>query len=539
MDKRGKKSILLALPMLSGNLLFFSIPFFWIVYMSFTFGLDRQWVGVRHYVELLSNPTFQLASVNTVKYATISIPILILISLLSALIIKRTGRLGRMLLFTLLIPMTIPSSGVAVLLQALSSGNGPVGKFVLKTVLHTEPLVNSPALFGIYVFIYIWRNIGCTTLIFFIALLSIPKTYYNNARVDGAGTIRRFLSITLPQLGPSFFLTSLISIMRLFESFRDMLVISGTHPINNVYMLQHFIYNNLKNINLARLSTATILLFLPIFLVILCLSPTIKRLLLAKGFLQINQSAYMERNRVKVVHFIPVLALMIVSSFPLAYFIQGSIGEWSRLFTDQITYLLRFANSMLLTIPILIGNICIACAAGFCYAKLRFRFHAALLFIMTLSALLPLHVTLSPNYIVLDRLKLIGSYSALIIPQLFAPRSVFYMTLIFSNISTSMIRSARVDGAGVMNLLCRVAVPNSKFGILSIALLTFIDTWNMVEQPMAFLSTIQKYPLAVYLSTVENSANPVLHALTVISMLPALVLLFLAVKLFKTARRHS
>lgn len=539
MDKVGKNGIFLALPMLFGNALFFLFPFLWVVIISLTFGVNRQWIGLQNYQELLSNPMFKIAVVNSFKFIAISIPLLLILSMLSALLVKRLGRYGLQLMFIMLMPLVMPSSAVTSLLQTIFSNNSVICQIIFKTRLLPESWVDSPSLFGVYICLYIWRNIGFITLMFFISLSSIPKTYYTSAKIDGSTPFRCFLNITLPQLSPAIILTSLISLMRIFDSFRDMLLISGAHPNNAVYMLQHFIYNNFKNMNLARLSSASLLLFIPIFLIILCISPINQRLLFDKGFLDINRALEFERHRLKAPYIAFSIALIAVTLSPFMYYIFKSIGEWNLLFTDKRVYLSRFANSILFSMTILIGNTCMVCAAGFCLAKLRFKGRSLLLFIMTLSALLPIHVTLAPNYIILEKLSLIDSYGALIIPQLFAPRGVFFIMLVFSSIPNGVINAARVDGAGSLNLIRRVALPNSLFGLISVMLLIFIDSWNMVEQPMAFLLSTQKYPLAVYLSVIEDSAKPVLHSLTVLSMLPTTLLLCFCAKLFVNTQKAS
>jgi len=536
MDTKKQNGQFLVFPMAIGNLVFYSIPFVWIIYVSFTFGLDRLWVGLDNYKELISNPTFQLAAVNTFKYIIVSIPLLLMSSLLTALLVQRLGRAGLLLLFALLLPMVMPSSAVSAIANVLFAEDGAINRCIESIGLAPVLWLDSKALFSVFVCVYLWRNIGCASLMFFLALSSIPKTYYNTAKIDGANSFRRFLNITLPQLGPAFFLTSLISFMRLFDSFRDMLLMCGTYPNKSAYMLQHFIYNNFRSLNLSRLSTASLLLFLPIFIAALYLSSSNQKMIALKGFLQINPNTTLETRRINPALYLPTLVLISAALFPFAYFLINSVKEWGIFFTEQYAYLSRFVNSMLLALAILAGNTCIACAAGFSLAKLRFRGRAVFYFIMILTALLPLQVMLTPNYLVLNKLNLLDTYWALILPQLFMPRSVFLMTLVFSNISNNILQTAMLDGTGVVNMLRRIALPNSKFGLISVAMLSFIDAWNMIEQPMSFLKTPSKYPLVVYLSTTELSEviglNTVFNAVTVLAMIPAVVFLLLSARLF-------
>lgn len=119
--------------------------------------------------------------------------------------------------------------------------------------------------------------------------------------------------------------------------------------------------------------------------------------------------------------------------------------------------------------------------------------------------MLPVQVTLVPNYILFDKIGLIGSYLSLILPGIFSTFGVFLLTQVFSAIPNDMIEAAKIDGANHFQILIRIIIPCSKTGIASLIILCFIDSWNMIEQPLAFLKNYLKYPLSIFLSRINDT----------------------------------
>jgi len=108
---------------------------------------------------------------------------------------------------------------------------------------------------------------------------------------------------------------------------------------------------------------------------------------------------------------------------------------------------------------------------------------------------------------VLDRLGLIGGYAAVILPGIFSAFGVFIMRQVMISLPAEIFEAARIDGAGAWRSLWYVCLPNCKAGIAALAILNFADSWNMIEQPLVFLSDPNTYPLSVFLTKV-NAINP-------------------------------
>ncbi|MCC8079105.1 MAG: ABC transporter permease subunit, partial [Oscillospiraceae bacterium] len=102
--------------------------------------------------------------------------------------------------------------------------------------------------------------------------------------------------------------------------------------------------------------------------------------------------------------------------------------------------------------------------------------------------------------------------------------SVFLLTKFMRRIPVSLIEAARLEGAGEWKVFTRVCLPQCRSALYSVAILTFIDNWNMVEQPLILLSDASKQPLSVYLSEINTGEVGVAFAVATIYMIPSLLL---------------
>ena len=200
---------------------------------------------------------------------------------------------------------------------------------------------------------------------------------------------------------------------------------------------------------------------------------------------------------------------------------QNPEGAREILWEEPFT-LYRFWNSLLLCSAITLGQMLVSCWAGFALAKYPIPGKGYLTTLLVILMLLPLQVTLVPSYLILDALGLLNTIWALILPSVFSPFGTVVMWITFRAVPEDLLDAARLDGAGEHRILWRIALPVGKGGAASLLLLTFVDAWNMVEQPMVFLSNTANYPISVYLASVRSVES--LHG-GLLSMLPVVMLL--------------
>jgi len=187
-------------------------------------------------------------------------------------------------------------------------------------------------------------------------------------------------------------------------------------------------------------------------------------------------------------------------------------------------YLLKFWNSVILVIPIVILQVGIASFAAYSFTRYQGRFKNFLFFFYIVLMLMPYQVTTVPNYIVADWLGILGSRWAVIFPGAFAPFSVFLLTKFMRRIPSVLIEAAKLDGASEWQVFTRVCIPQCRSALYSIAILVFIDYWNMVELPIILLDGADSQPLSVYLSTINAGEAGVAFAVAVVYMIPPLML---------------
>ncbi len=187
-------------------------------------------------------------------------------------------------------------------------------------------------------------------------------------------------------------------------------------------------------------------------------------------------------------------------------------------------YLLKFWNSVILVLPIVLGQLAVASIAAYGFTRWRGKVSDVIFFSYVILMLMPYQVTLVPNYLVSDWLGILNTRWAIILPGSFAPFSVFLLTKFMRRIPNSLIEAAKLDGSSEWQIFKNICLPQCRSALYSIAILVFIDYWNMVEQPIILLENAEQQPLSVYLSTINAGEIGIAFAIAVIYMIPGLLL---------------
>ncbi|GKS09294.1 sugar ABC transporter permease [Paenibacillus chitinolyticus] len=203
-----------------------------------------------------------------------------------------------------------------------------------------------------------------------------------------------------------------------------------------------------------------------------------------------------------------------------------SFQQYMEVLVYKPVFLQMFWNSVGLVAPIIAGQALVASLAGYAFAKLRFWGRDKLFVMYLMTMLMPFQVTLVPNYMMAQKLGLLNSASAIILPGIFSAFGVFMLRQFMLHIPNSYIEAAQMDGAGHLRIFYAIILPLIQPGIAGLIVLLFVDNWNMVEQPLIFLEDSFKQPLSLYLSRINEGARGVAFAASVLYMTP-MVLLFL------------
>ena len=187
-------------------------------------------------------------------------------------------------------------------------------------------------------------------------------------------------------------------------------------------------------------------------------------------------------------------------------------------------YLLKFWNSVVLVVPIVLLQVGTAAITAYGFTRWRGKVRSFLFFFYVILMLMPYQVTLVPNFLVSDWLGILNTRWAIIFPGMFAPFSVFLLTKFMRRIPASLIEAAKLDGSSEWQIFRDICLPQCRSALYSIAILVFIDYWNMVEQPLTLLPDASKQPLSVYLAEINAGEVGIAFAVATVYMVPCLLL---------------
>lgn len=236
------------------------VPFCDAVRRSFFSAMGGEFVGLKNYIAVLENEAFRLAAWNTLRFTLVCIPILLVFSLLLALACRAAD--GRHGLFktSFLLPLAIPVASMVLLWKVVFHTNGLLNQLLAAMGIPSVDWLDSSAAFFVLVFSYLWKNAGYGMVIFTGGLSDISPALYEAAEVDGANAFRRFLSVTLPGLRPTFFTATVLSLMNSFKVFREAYLIGGSYPDESIYMLSHLFNNWFLALDIDRMCAGAVLL---------------------------------------------------------------------------------------------------------------------------------------------------------------------------------------------------------------------------------------------------------------------------------------
>ena len=165
-----------------------------------------------------------------------------------------------------------------------------------------------------------------------------------------------------------------------------------------------------------------------------------------------------------------------------------SFSQYITVLFKSPDYLFKFWNSVILVVPIVFFQLLVAVLASYGFTRYRGRIKEMIFFIYIILMLMPYQVTLVPNYLVSNWLHLLDTRWAIWLPGIFSPFAVYLLTKFMRRIPISVIEAAQIDGAGEWQIFRSICLPLCKGCLCSVAILIFIDYWNMVEQPLILLS---------------------------------------------------
>ena len=270
---------LFLLPSLVGVMLFYFIPFLYSFYYAMVDNLgSRNFVGLNNFISTLKNDLFLRATLNTLIFIGLSVPLGTAIALFLSICLKNMNRGRIAVTLAILLPLVIPSGTIVYFWKILFDSNGILNLLLIKLGVSYQWITDHEWKMGILVLIFLWKNISYNIILFWSGLNWIPKTYYEIMELEGGGAFLKFRHITMVYLSPTTFVVILMSIVNSFRVFKEVYLLYGGYPSTDIYMLQHYMNNQFLSLSMQKLASAAYIMFLVIGIVLFALYKAQKKL---------------------------------------------------------------------------------------------------------------------------------------------------------------------------------------------------------------------------------------------------------------------
>ncbi|MFE0557519.1 carbohydrate ABC transporter permease [Paenibacillus sp. NPDC058910] len=267
-----------------------------------------------------------------------------------------------------------------------------------------------------------------------------------------------------------------------------------------------------------------------------------------------NQSA---KRRINVPHILSMLALIagaLIVIVPLLWTFFTSLKSPAEVFKDNffptvwhwtnyrdavqaVPFFKFLGNTLIILIPVLIGTVLSSAICAYGFARFNFKGKRLLFLVLLATMMLPSQVTMIPMFIMFKEIGWVDTFLPLIIPAFFGGGAfnIFLIRQFMRGIPRDLDESAFVDGANRFQIFTRIVLPLSVAPLIAVSIFTFMGVWNDFQGPLIYLNSSDKYTLALGLSMFKGLYNVewnMLMAATILIMLPALIVFFLAQKYF-------
>lgn len=267
--KKHKIAIMLLIPSLIGLLLFFVIPLIvLLVYSFWDSPISCNFVGIQNYIDIFDSDAFMLALKNTFVFSLISVPLLIIISILLAMIVEEKSKINGILYSVILSPMVIPVASVSLVFLTFFDDKGFINGIINMLGGTDIPWLESSLTPLIILILYLWKNVGINMIMFMAAFSTIPIEYIEVARLETSSKWTVFWKIKIWHLLPTVVFVTFLAIISSFKIFREVYVLLGKSPYDSSYYFQHYVNNMLEQLEYSSVSAATMILLLIIGVII-------------------------------------------------------------------------------------------------------------------------------------------------------------------------------------------------------------------------------------------------------------------------------
>ena len=164
-----------------------------------------------------------------------------------------------------------------------------------------------------------------------------------------------------------------------------------------------------------------------------------------------------------------------------------------------------FVNSLIVTLASVGGNLLFCSLAGYAFARLRFVGSNVLFVALLATLMVPFQVTMIPTFVIVKHLGLVNSLGALILPNLVTPFGIFMLRQFFRTLPVELEEAARIDGCSRLGVLFRIVVPLSMPALATLAIVTFLWTWNDFLWPLIVITSPNESTVQLGLASFQGA----------------------------------
>ena len=506
--------------------LFVVWPLIWVVAISFTTwdGLGPiHFVGLTTWQTLFADTTFQAAVRNTLIWIALSATLPVLGGFVLALLFAKAGRVGLFGRMATILPLLIPLAATAVIWRVIYDPNiGALNRFLgLFGLSGPDWLGDSRFAFWSLFAIILWASLGFSALIFGAALASIDRSYYDLARVEGAGSLSMLRLVIVPACRKTAALAMIVTVV-LTSSVFDLLYVVTTSA-NNTIMLPMDMTNRAFSISVSQgagESTVELVIGLLLAGLVLWLSGSHAGMS-GDGEREIrpNRLAAVLTAVVGVVMLMPLLsalstattsgaeALINPSEFPWPPDFSSFSGAWNGGIGSGM------GESLLFGIAVVAVTVVLSLPAAYAMAWDRFpsTYRRIVLGILVIALLLPGEPYLLPVYYLVQQLQ-VGPVAGLIMAEAARelPFGILLLWLFMSSLPSDVLAAAELEAGRGVRMLTLVVVPLVAPIAVAVALWTFVTSWSESTLPSLLLvNSVQTAPMALktFAGTTDTQVN--------------------------------
>lgn len=267
--KERVSSGLFLAPSFLGVLIFFVIPFVVVIYYSMVDNpISNTFVFMDNFKNVINNVAFKQAASNTAQFSAIAVPLAVVLSLVLAIVLEAKLPFRSQFRTFFLSPMMVPVASIVLIWQVLFHYNGAVNDMLKVFGMGKIDWMKSDYSIIVVVILFLWKNLGYNMILFMAALSSIPKDVVEVAELESATPWQIFFHIKIRYLSSTVLFVTILSLISSFKVFREIYLLTGDHPYDSIYMLQHFMNNMFRQLDYQKLSAAAILMSIVMVIII-------------------------------------------------------------------------------------------------------------------------------------------------------------------------------------------------------------------------------------------------------------------------------